>query len=858
MHRFFRALLALAFSASLSASADAQDITTNLRAHWKLVETSGVTAVDSSPTPNNGVYTNGVVLANSTPVPSDSAVAARFDGVNDYVAIPNEATYDYTGAMTVAVWIKVNAFTVSEQAIVTKGDTAWRLQRDTTTNGVVFTCRGLTTNRIASPANVNDGQWHHVVGVYTGGQLRIYVDGLLSNSVGSFGFISTNGFPVEIGRNAEAVGKEFNGWIYDVRLYNRALSAADVSYLYLQGGPVGHWTLAETSGATAADSSLYDANGTVSGAAGWSTLCTGVGALNFDGSTNYVSIPNAPQLQPTATLTLAAWVRGDSWGVAGDVDAILRKGEANPNNYQFSIVDGRVALFLDDSDTGGVRGNTVLATGQWHHVAATWDGANVRIYVNGQLDNTPTARTGTIGADARPLYIGGYSGSDQFDGLVRDARLYCRALSASEIVRLYGFIGHWKFAEGAGTAAADSSGLVNNATLSGGAAWTTDCAGNNNALLTNGAGGIAQTASAFTPPSVGTVAFWMRSNGVPPALGRVFGVGGDWEARQMTNGILVFDLCGEGGGHFETTTPLDEVGRWYHVAATFDSATDAYAIYIDGQLHKSGTNANAMLQRPAAVLSFGTRTGVAEYWQGALRDFRIYNRLLCPSEIAELYGLVGHWKLDESSGSIAADSSGLGRSGTVIGTAAWTAGGMVGNCLQLNGATRIEVNSLMDSPKNATLSAWASLAARDSSGAELVSLGDYFFIRLDQGGATTSACFYNGTTWISVPVSQTFVGAGWHHFAAVFNDDQNYCKLYIDGVEAASLSTTVTLPFTGLGTKTLIGAHGNGGTTWDFTGRVDDVRVYNRPLCPADIQALHAMGSGGYSGVRIISWVETR
>jgi hypothetical protein len=89
----------------------------------------------------------------------------------------------------------------------------------------------------------------------------------------------------------------------------------------------------------------------------------------------------------------------------------------------------------------------------------------------------------------------------------------------------------------------------------------------------------------------------------------------------------------------------------------------------------------------------------------------------------------------------------------------------------------------------------------------------------------------------------------------VFNDDQNQFKFYVDGAEVASVSTTVTIPYTGLGTKTVVGAHGNGGTTWDMTGRVDDVRVYSRALCPTEVQALHD-GGNAFEGVQIIKWVE--
>src|SRR5262249_16610092 len=147
-----------------------------------------------------------------------------------------------------------------------------------------------------------------------------------------------------------------------------------------------------------------------------------------------------------------------------------------------------------------------------------------------------------------------------------------------------GLVGWWKFSEGSGTTAADSSGNGYTATLSGGATWTSDCTGNNNALLTNGTGGIAATNAAFNPPDVGTVAFWMRSSGAPAGTARIMGLGGDWEIRQQPDGSVVTDLCGDGATTICTQTKLTEVNRWYHVAFTYDSSNDTYAIYVDGQL----------------------------------------------------------------------------------------------------------------------------------------------------------------------------------------------------------------------------------------------------------------------------------
>ena len=243
-------------------------------------------------------------------VPGAGAAAASFDAINDHVTTANEYLYDIRGPITVAAWIKVNAFTVASQAIVTKGNTAWRLRRNGSTNQVQFACNGLTDTSVNSTSNVNDGRWHHVVGVYTGTALRIYVDGVLEASDASTGPIGITTHNVYLGENAESVGRYWNGAIHDVRIYSVALSASQVAGLY---GLVGHWKLSETSGTSASDSTAFASNGTVSGTANWSTTCNGTGVFDFDGSSNYINVSNSTHLQPTSAVTIAAWIKGDSW-----------------------------------------------------------------------------------------------------------------------------------------------------------------------------------------------------------------------------------------------------------------------------------------------------------------------------------------------------------------------------------------------------------------------------------------------------------------------------------------------------------------------------------------------------------------
>ena len=158
---------------------------------------------------------------------------------NDSITIENYGgLYDFQRAMTVETWIKVDGnFEDTWEAIVTKGDNSWRLQRAENNQTVSFGVNldGSTTKGTTSTSPLNDGQWHHVVGVYDGYKAQIYVDGILegeSNASSSQVNIQTNDRPVMIGGNADYPGREFDGKVGEVRLWDRALSGTEIAALH--------------------------------------------------------------------------------------------------------------------------------------------------------------------------------------------------------------------------------------------------------------------------------------------------------------------------------------------------------------------------------------------------------------------------------------------------------------------------------------------------------------------------------------------------------------------------------------------------------------------------------------------------
>jgi hypothetical protein len=647
--------------AGMAAPASAQDVTTGLIGHWKLNETSGTSAVDSSSFGNNGTYQNGVALASSTPVPVDGAVAATFDGNNDYVSVPNEANFDVTGSLTVAVWLKVTAFDATWQAIVTKGDSAWRLSRNGDTNTIHFAIGSGGTIRIAdSVTGVNDGQWHHVVGVYDGSTAKVYIDGNLDVTVAATGAIATNNHPVELGRNAEQAGREWYGSLYDARVYNRALTAADVAALYSVDQVVGEWPLDDGAGSTVADLSPNGNDGTALNGPIWVTRCDGRSVLSLDGVNDYVSIPADAALDVSGDATLSGWFcLYDTFdNTATNSVVIAEKFNHNDENLHVALVGVNYTngspptgslVFKLNGATAAYRytwtNQTTWQAGVWYHFAITIDAdtpANNRVLVNG-IDDT-MGSTGTSAFNdlsfSAPINIGGkisenIPGESYLHAEIADFKLYNYQLLPEDIAYLFGLVGHWKLDETTGMTAVDSSLLANNATYQG--SPTLGVAGAVDSAVQFDGANYAITNQTFNPPSIGTVAFWMQRAGAPAARERFFGVGGDWEIWQDPDGVIRCDLGGDGNvGGFFSVTSMVTPSQWYHIAATFDAVADTYEIFINGVSDKSGSM--ALSPQASAQLSIAARTGLSvERFQGILDDLRIYNRILCPSDIQQLY-----------------------------------------------------------------------------------------------------------------------------------------------------------------------------------------------------------------------------
>ena len=381
--------------------------------------------------------------------------ALHFDGSNDYVDLPDfTTTHDFSKGFTFAAWIKWDAFTGNARVFeIGNGSSSMDNSIILRINGsgvLVLQCSNGTTNSeiVTNAAVVTTGTWHHVgTTISSAGAATIYVDGtaVKSGSVSAPKNVTrANNW---LGKSAWSVDNYFNGTMDEVSIWHKALTQADIEAIK-QTSPTGnedklaaYYNFNQATGTTLTDATTNAKNGTLKDFALSGTTSNWVegytptappapnNALHFNGNTDYIQ---CPAMNP-ATFTVEAWV----------YPTLLSRDQAIISTLSTSYNTGmELHLASDDKplvtirNAGGwldVKATSAIAPNTWAHLAATYNGSTVKLYVNGVEAATAAAVSYTPGS--RILDIGRRPDGEEtrFAGRIDEVRIWDIARTQTEI-----------------------------------------------------------------------------------------------------------------------------------------------------------------------------------------------------------------------------------------------------------------------------------------------------------------------------------------------------------------------------------------------------------------------------------------
>jgi hypothetical protein len=582
-------------------------------------------------TNNGATFTEGEV----------GTYAAAFNGTSQYITIGTPSSLPTAkAARTLAGWAQSNSTAGGYRWIAAYGAPTTDEAMFIGMNGTSLVGGGYGDD--LSVANFWDTNWHFIVLTYYGTTAKLYADGaLLTSAAKTWTLTNTYAY---IGRQVN--GAEYwNGAIDQVQIYNYALSATQVTNLYNHskgmGIFAGYWKLDETTGTTSADSTGNGHPGTWVGGPTYTTDYPAAipypdsGSLSFNGSGQYVSIPNLAGLPVgNSPRTLSAWARTTttttnqfiaSFGAPSTDNAMLigmESGTLYGGGYNNDLT---VPNAFNDTN--------------WHYVTLTYDGTNEKLYFDGVLRKSFAHNLNLIPSLG---YIGQLVGaSASWNGSIDDVRVLNRAQSASEIANVYGLQAYWALDEASGSTASDSSGHGDTGTYVNSPTPTTDHPSvisypDAESLSFNAASGqyVTMGTPANLPSGTAprTICGWAKSAGIGgygmfASYGTAANHSGFWIGANGTS------LSAGSWGDDMPDIPGFWDGNWHFIALTYDGTTAK--LYADGVLKESAGKTWTLVP---SVCYIGCYLNGGAFWNGNVDDVRIYSRALSAAEVARLAG----------------------------------------------------------------------------------------------------------------------------------------------------------------------------------------------------------------------------
>ncbi len=814
-------------------------------------------AMDSSGFGNDGEVFGATLTEDRFGNPNS---AYSFDGEDDFIEISDDSVFN-SQTKTIEFWFKkdVNSTSASDvegiiwKALNTGKD---RVFSYTVTNQSspydFYSNSGNQSDTLihtVTEQSIYPGRWYQGVGVIDSSMVKLYLNGVLVDSVVHNGGIINNGAPIAIGKTQGYVpgfaggSRHFEGAIDDISFYNYALSDSAIQKLYIRGG----WPLPEDTtdvladtlvayypfSGSAVDSSGFGNDGEVFGA----TLTEDRfgnpnSAYAFDGVDDYINT-NTTFNYPNRSISV--WVKVDyDESTVQNRQTILEQDSGH-------LTYGAMGLYFRNQMFDFREGNTedtwpqpALQKDTWSHLTMTRSDTVVKGYLNGQLVGIGIAdNNGSFSNPFNEVRIGANREWNLFlKGAIDDISFYNYALSDSAIQKLY-TKGGWPLPEDTTAvladtlvayypfsgSAMDSSGFGNNGEVFG-ATLTEDRFGNpNSAYAFDGSNDFIEISDnmVFNSQSK-TIEFWFKkdinstsSSDVEGIIWKALNTGTDRVfSYTVTNKNSPYDFYSNSGNQTDllvraVTEQSIYPGRWYQGVGVIDSSV--VKLYLNGVLVDSVVHNGGIVNNSAPIVIGKTQgfvpgfAGGTRHFEGAIDDVQIYNYALSDSAIHKNYtrggwpglivppdAMVAYYTFDGDT----LDHSGYDNQVAVYGASLTKDRNEKPDQSFLfdgeNDYIKIANPSGLSSLKNLSVSFWAQGVSKDTSFTGVISKPDFmpFGVAIDDG----DRMFFNVSS-DSIPLNLMITNLNtnperWYQYVAVYSANE-YLKLYRDGDEIGSL-----------------------------------------------------------------------
>jgi len=376
----------------------------------------------------------------------------KFDGTNDYIKVGTNTSLQVNN-VTIGAFFKTINNSQSTQFITGYGDTGIAGYWLGMSGGpILFSIGGGSGNyrQLNSTVTPNNDQIYYVIGTYDGTNQKVYINGSLQASATTVsGNISysglTDGFLLGQIQGFTST-RYLTGSIYNIHIYNRALTATEISQNYealklkftntiVQQGLVLNLDAGNAYSYAGAGTTWYDVsgnsyNGTLTGGPTYSSDNGGV--ISFDGVDDY-SVSSVSSITDSSTVGL--WIKSSSYNNKIPISIDGTNYGSGPNLY---FISNAIMWNIGDSASNPFS-NSSYPDSNWHYIVVTNDSSsNAKLYIDGVLIGTATYRS-TLSSGSNNFWIGRFHGDNNYtiSARIGGVQLYNRVLTAAQVLQNY-------------------------------------------------------------------------------------------------------------------------------------------------------------------------------------------------------------------------------------------------------------------------------------------------------------------------------------------------------------------------------------------------------------------------------------